>query len=253
MLCCLSTWLTCSTLVLLHSNTKVSAHKPCTAHKSALFSVHSQSKICLFFVLLCNLRLDLFSCFHFLHQLQQACRFVCMLQHTMQLQRNWSQRDSILCKIWLFLVAPRQKVHLRLQTVKLIRRDTVRSSQTIDLTPWLFVSVTPSLSSSSTTKNMVPPCIGRLYVHSRAHNSFYQFKLSNCRISVVDGWVGEGNSWLCTNFPPWATSQAASVPPSPKTALPNTQNVVVQDYKGVFQSASWNISTRDIKNFRKVC
>ena len=189
MLCCLSTRLACSALVLLHLNTKLSAYKPCSVHKSALFSVHSQDKNCLFSVLLCNLSLDLFSCFHFLHQLQQACRFVCMLQHTMQLQRNWSQRDSILCKIWLFLVAPRQKVHLRLQTVKLIRRDTVRSSQTIDLTPWLFVSVTPSLSSSSTTQNMVPPCIGRLYVHSRAHNSFYQFKLSNCRISVVDGWV----------------------------------------------------------------
>ena len=200
-----------------------------------MFSVHSRSKNCLFSVLLCNLSLDLFSCFHFLHQLQQACRFVCMLQHTIQLQRNWSQRDSILCKIRLFLVAPRQKVHLRL-TVKLIRRDTVRSSQTIDLTPWLFVSVTPSTTSSSTTQNMVPPCIGRLYVHSRAHNSFYQFKLSNCRISVVDGWVGEGNSWLCTNFPPWAASQAASVPPSPKTALPTTQNVVVQDHKGIFQS-----------------
>ena len=147
--------------------------------------VHSQSKNCLFSVLLCNLSLDLFSCFHFLHQLQQAWRSVCILQHAMQLQRNWSQRDSILWKIWLFLVAPRQKVHLRLQTVKLIRRDTVRSSQTIDLTPWLFVSVTPSLSSASTTQNMVPPCIGRLYVHSQVHNNFHQFKLSD----LCGGWV----------------------------------------------------------------
>ena len=71
--------------VLLHLNTELSAHKPCTVHKSALFSVHSQGKNCLFSVLLCNLSLDLFSCFHFLHQLQQACRFVCILQHTMQL------------------------------------------------------------------------------------------------------------------------------------------------------------------------
>ena len=84
----LSTRLACSTLVLLHLNTKLSAHKPCNVHKSALFSVHSQGKNCLFSLLLCNLSLDLFSCFHFPHQQQQACRFVCVLQHPMQLQRN---------------------------------------------------------------------------------------------------------------------------------------------------------------------